>query len=101
MIEHQGEEETHADYVRYQPTKSISDAKIRKTQLLGSFNRLSGEDYTRGRIGATTFEFSEVHLKREEKYRDKDSRQGNRERKVFSGVAFIADFHKEFKGRFI
>src|SRR5699024_11693579 len=99
MIEPPEDEEDYRYRVRYRPNKYIHNNQMRKSKLLSSFNRSSGEDYTSGQIGLTTFEFSEVHLKHEEEYRDKDGRKKTRVKTVFSGVAFIADFHKDFVGQ--
>lgn len=91
--------ERYKYFVKYFPEKRIHTRHIRKTNLLGQFDRVNGEDYTSGRIGVTDFEFSELHLQNKEEYTDSKGNRKTRIKTVFKGVAFMADFHKNFNGR--
>lgn len=93
------EEGKYQYHVKYLPDRRLNTNHIRKSNLLGTFDQVSGEDYTSGRIGLTDFEFSELHLKNKEEYTDKDGKRKTRIKTVFKGVAFMADFHKNFDGR--
>ncbi len=85
-------------YAHFRPGYNVSGLDIRRSQLVGDFTDLEGEDYTSGKIGLTTFEFSEIDLQREETYTDKDGKEHKKIKKVFKGIVFIADFHKDFQG---
>lgn len=98
-IEPPEDEPDYKYYARFRPERKISGLSIRRSQLVGDFTHLNGEDYTEGKIGLTTFEFSEIDLKREEEYKDKDGKKRKKVVKVFKGIAFIADFHKDFLGQ--
>lgn len=86
-------------YARYSPNKKINSSDIRRSRLVGDFTKMTGEDHTSGKIGLTTFEFSEIDLEKEVEYKDKEGRKKRKMQNVFKGIVFIADFHKDFKGR--
>lgn len=77
----------------------LPHASITREEFVGSglwheaFDYYGGEDRVAGRVGDTTFRFSEVRL----------SKQGreNRVIQVFRGLVFVADFNKAFKGRLL
>ncbi|MCG7335888.1 DUF3137 domain-containing protein [Sporosarcina sp. ACRSM] len=93
-------EESDYEYrASFQPGRRIGSLNIRRSKLVGDFTHMSGEDYTSGKIGLTTFEFSEIDLKREVEYKDNDGKKRKKMKKVFKGIVFIADFHKDFRGQ--
>lgn len=97
-IEPNEEDENHEYRVSYMPGRKISSSKIKESNLISSFTLYNGEDYTVGKLGLTTFEFSEILLQKEEYYTDRNGRRQKRVKKVFDGIIFIADFHKHFSG---
>lgn len=79
----------------YDSKESIPERTFKRSLLFENtrYNRYSGEDYFRGAVGRTRFEFSE--LKVEEVRRTQD---GKARYNVFSGIFFVAEFNKKFKG---
>ncbi len=84
--------------VTYHPSRRISDSTYHNSQLfLKGVDRWNGDDYVRGEVGKTDFEFSELHT--EYKTTSTDSK-GNRKthwHTIFKGVFFSADFKKHLK----
>ena len=77
--------------VAYDARGKIDERWLRKSGLWDApYDRFVGEDRIYGKIGATSFEFSEVRI-------DKD--YGRRSQMLFRGLMFVADFNKEFRGR--
>ncbi len=75
----------------YHPRAHVSLRRVRESGLFpGSKAHVRGEDYVAGRVGETDVELSELRIVEE---------QGRRRRLVFSGLFFVADFHKSFRGR--
>jgi hypothetical protein len=60
--------------------------------ILQDYNHYNGDDYVAGKVGATSIEFSELHIEHE----TSDGRRRQRHT-VFQGIFFIADFNKKFK----
>jgi hypothetical protein len=61
-------------------------------------DRFRGDDYVKGRVGATPIEFSEIHAE----YKTESHSSRGRKRHwhtIFKGLFFIADFNKHFSGR--
>lgn len=78
--------------LEYVPNGSIGEDEFRASHLYSStWNRYRGEDLVRGRSGATDFRFCELRVTRKEQKRSEGT--------VFSGLFFVADFHKSFRGR--
>jgi hypothetical protein len=76
----------------YDPGGYVAPRHIQACGLFReSWNDEGGEDFVSGKLGDTKFFFSELRLV---KRRSKD-----REDVVFSGLFFVADFHKSFRGR--
>jgi hypothetical protein len=77
--------------IAYEPDARVPRRHVEASGLFQeSWNSEGGEDHVRGRIGATDFRFSELHLSR---------RQKKHTEVVFRGLFFVADFHKSFRGR--
>jgi hypothetical protein len=77
--------------LRYEPRAHVSVRRVRESGLFAEATmRVSGEDYVAGRVGETDVELSELRLVQG---------QGRSRRTVFSGLFFVADFHKSFRGR--
>jgi len=58
-------------------------------------DRYSGDDLVKGKIGKTDIEFSEIHASYKQKG---DESKKDKIVKLFDGLFFKADFHKDFKG---
>ena len=82
----------------YQSSSCISQSQFRASKLfLKGIDRYRGEDYVSGKIGATDFEFSEIHAEYKTRTRNSKGRSQTQWHTIFKGVFFIADFHKDFK----
>ncbi len=98
LIEAPKDEEDYKYRVTYKPTDYINGSDISKG-IMTRFVKTRGEDYTRGQIGLTTFKFSEVELIDETTTTNDKDEEEVKDVTVFKGVAFIADFHKDFDGK--
>ena len=79
----------------YEPKKKISQQEYKRSKLFTrGYDRYKGDDYVKGKLGATQIEFSELHTQYETK--DKDGKSSWHT--IFRGIFFIADFNKNFKG---
>lgn len=81
--------------LEYIPYDAISQEEFVQAGLVREFpvTGYGGEDLLRGKIGATAIRFSEVRAT----HRSKTTRR-NKERTLFRGVFFVADFNKHFNG---
>lgn len=86
-------------HVRYRPSNHVSSSRIASSGIAPRFDRMKGEDYLDGKIGATSFEFSEIELTDIEYTQDSKGNRKKKEKRVFKGIIFIADFHKDFEGQ--
>lgn len=79
----------------YDPGRSIPEETFRRSLLFENknYNRFAGEDYFRGAVGRTRFEFSELKVEDVRQTRDGETRY-----EVFGGIFFVAGFNKKFKG---
>jgi hypothetical protein len=78
----------------YRPTIYITYKYFQSSRIfLQKINRYKGDDYVGGKIGNTQFGFSEIIAESSAKVDDSHSLNT-----VFSGLFFVADFNKEFKG---
>jgi len=85
--------------LRYHPTGSVSRAQFRKGDLFRQrIDRYAGEDFVTGRLGATAFEFSELHAQYKTTTRTKNGTRTTWHT-IFKGLYFVADFNKDFRGR--
>lgn len=79
----------------YYPEKLITFQEFTDSGLINRrIDKYYGDDYVEGKIGQTSFKFSEVHAYIEEKSDNK-----SRYVEVFGGIFFIGDFNKNFQGR--
>lgn len=74
--------------------KTFEESDLFKTKI----DRYRGEDHVKGRLGATDFEFSELHAEYKRTTRDSKGRTTTTWHTIFRGIYFVADFHKEFQG---
>jgi len=83
----------HYDMSSYIGKELYMSSELFKTRP----DRYKGDDFVRGRVGATELMFSEVHSQ----YRTKDSKGRSSYHTIFRGMFFIADFNKHFRGKTI
>lgn len=86
------------DSLRYSKTGMISEHEYRLSSLFDQrVDRYSGDDLVVGKVDGVDIRFSEVHSEVKKK--------GNKGKTywvtIFSGLMFIADFNKHFKGKTI
>jgi hypothetical protein len=81
----------------YAPDEAIDAAEFEAAGLFRELpvSRYGGEDFARGRIGATDIRFCEV----EADHVERDSGGREHTERIFRGLFFVADFHKHFRGR--
>jgi len=59
-----------------------------------------GDDLVSGKIGKTDIAFSEVHARYKTSTTDEDGTSRDKWTKIFDGLFYKADFHKDFKGKY-
>lgn len=84
--------------LRYRQEAFIPESSFRESGLFQTdIDRYHGEDMVDGTIDKTAFQFSEIHAEYKKETRTKNGKT-TQWQTIFSGVFFIADFNKEFKG---
>ncbi|MBQ7252640.1 MAG: DUF3137 domain-containing protein [Kiritimatiellae bacterium] len=81
---------------RYEPRGGIAEAEYLASGLFPKSDEYRTGGLVCGREGATAFRFARIEAEDVEIERDAKGRVRERRRTVFSGVWFIADFHKHF-----
>lgn len=90
------------DKLNYRPAGGISESNFRNSNIfLTDVDRYKCEDEVSGMLGATRFEFSEVHAEYKKTETDSKGRTKTRWITIFKGLFFIGDFNKHFKTRTI
>lgn len=87
--------EFHDPSFDYEPTACIPRADFVASRLFqqdGTPDRYAGEDLVRGKVGATSFRFSELRVARK-----KGSGKNVSYEPIFSGLYLVADFNKHFE----
>lgn len=80
----------------YYPTDRVADEDIHRSNLFPyQISSIRGEDLFVGKLGLTSFRFSELKLLQEQADADGGMTQQSL---MFQGVLFVADFHKQFEG---
>ncbi len=85
--------------LKYDPNNFIQQNHFAKSELyLRQADKYFGDDLVEGRIGDTHIAFSEIHAK----YRSKndDDEGGSKWHSLFDGLFFMADFNKNFTGKY-
>lgn len=86
--------------MRYLPEHMVPQGQFEAGGLFNSsIDRYEGEDSFSGRVGATDFLFSELHVEREETSTDSKGNTSTNWVTVFKGIYLVADFHKDFHCR--
>jgi hypothetical protein len=85
--------------LRYTYNAGITKAEFRNSQIYRHrIDSYRCEDLIAGKLGATTFRFSEVHAKYKTQTTDSKGHTQTHWHTLFRGIFFIADFNKYFKG---
>jgi hypothetical protein len=83
----------------YKADGRISEHDYRASTIYTqSYDRYKGDDYVKGKIEKTDFEFSELHTEYKT-YTTKDGKTEEQWHTIFKGLFAHADFNKEIKGR--
>lgn len=83
----------------YQPDYGISEETFIESDLFRTPDRYHSEDLIKGKIGQTSFCFSEVHAEEKQVNTDSKGRTQTTWVTLFKGFLFVADFHKDFSGK--
>ena len=79
----------------YYPESHIPETDFRESKLYTrKFNRFMGSDLVFGKLVDTLFKFSELYV-----VHKTGSGKKEKNKKIFRGTFFIADFNKHFKGK--
>lgn len=78
----------------YSSTTHVSDYLFEHSNLFSKPDRLSGNDYVKGKIDNINIQFSDIHAQK----RHKNSRGKESWSTLFQGLFLVADFNKHFYG---
>lgn len=84
---------TDDDVINYQPDYDADISLYDSNPLFASGNNITSEDLITGKIDKTQFSFYEVHY-----WEKTGSGKNSHTYERFQGMAFIADFNKDFEG---
>jgi len=80
----------------YTPTTHVPEHLFRKSELFtSSIDRLSGNDYVRGKIDDVNIQFSDIHAQQ----RVRNSKGKDEWKTLFEGLFIVAEFNKNFYGK--
>jgi hypothetical protein len=80
----------------YFPSQHISQSLFKKSKLFTSrVDRLSGNDFVKGKIDGVKIKFSDIHAEK----REKNSQNKNIWTTVFQGLFIVAEFNKNFHAK--
>lgn len=86
--------------LKYSPEGFISSGEFCKSEIFRQYpDRYNGDDLVSGKIDKTDISFSEIHAKYKTESSD-DNGKKEQWHKLFDGLFFVADFHKNFKGKY-
>lgn len=82
--------------LRYNRYGSVSKGEYQLSHLFPkSYDRFRGDDLVSGDVDGVSLKFSDLHTE----YKSTDKNGKEQWHSIFQGIFFIADFHKDFKGR--
>ena len=82
--------------LNYLPELHIPVSNFNRSKLFTSRpDRVSGNDYVRGKIDNIDITFSDLHAEK----RHKDSKNNDSWETIFQGLFIVSDFHKKFHGQ--
>lgn len=84
--------------LRYNSTSHVSSNLFRNSKLFTSkIDRMSGNDFVKGKIQEVKIQFSDIHAEK----KDKDSKGRESWSTIFQGLFIVSEFNKYFKGQTI
>ncbi|MCD6172940.1 MAG: DUF3137 domain-containing protein [Sulfurimonas sp.] len=84
--------------LRYSSTSHVSSNLFRNSKLFTSkIDRMSGNDFVKGKIQEVQIQFSDIHAEK----RHKDSKGRESWSTIFQGLFIVAEFNKHFKAQTI
>lgn len=83
------------EVANYVPNGHIDSKEVSDASLIDDWNRISGSDFIEGTYKGIRIQFSDLHLQREEEYRDDEGHKKTRYITVFKGQWLICDFGRE------
>lgn len=84
----------------YAPGRGVSESVFQRSEIYQKApDRYGAEDLVQGQMGATELSFSEVHAEYKTESTDSKGRRQTHWHTIFKGLFFVADFHKDFRGR--
>jgi hypothetical protein len=75
----------------------VSEYFFNRSKLFAEPDRLSGNDYVKGKIDDINIQFSDLHAQK----RDRNSKGKDTWSTIFQGLYLVADFNKHFNGETI
>lgn len=88
--------------LQYSPKGYIQTGDFIKSGLfIHNPDSYTGDDLVSGRIGKTDITFSEVHARYKTATYDEEGGSRDKWTNIFDGLFFKADFHKDFKGKYV
>lgn len=83
------------EVTNYIPNGHIESKEVNDASLIYDWDRIDGSDFIEGTYKGIRIQFSDLHLQREEEYRDEDGHKKTRYITVFKGQWLICDFDRE------
>ena len=80
--------------LNYSDSLYVSQHLFERSKLFSSVDRLSGNDFVRGKIDNIPIEFSDIHAEK----RHKDSKGRVSWSTIFKGLFIVSEFNKNFQG---
>ncbi len=95
----ENETEEYEYKCHYDHNRRVSDTHIYNSKLFPArIDEIKGEDLFQGVLGLTDFQFSEITLVEIRKSTNAKGHTTRKRVKLFDGILFVADFHKDFDG---
>lgn len=79
----------------YSSKTHISEYLFNRSDLFSEPDRISGNDYVKGKVDGINIQFSDIHAEK----RKRSSKGKSRWSTIFQGLFIIADFNKSFDGQ--
>ncbi len=83
--------------LRYESTSHVSSHLFNRSDLFSHPDRITGNDFVKGKLEDINIEFSDIHAEK----RHKDSKGRESWSTIFQGLFIVAEFNKNFDGKTI
>lgn len=82
--------------LNYTPSLHVSQRLFERSKLFtSSIDRMSGNDFVKGKIDTVSIQFSDIHAEKQHK----DSKGRTSWSTIFQGLFIVSEFNKHFKGQ--